>query len=202
MKIETKNIIPDSTSYYDHNVQRYFDITNQYDLLYLYDLFLSHLPQRASILDAGCGPGRDINYFLKKGYKVTAFDGSEKMAQFAHEWTGIPVQHKTFIEFTHPELFDGVWSSASLLHIPKVELPSIMDKMKAFLKPNGVWYISFRSGKGECHEDERYFNDQTEDSLKKILEKLGGLEILYLHTPENLRSQRGSQFVVSIVRKT
>ena len=37
----------------------------------------------ASILDFGCGSGRDIKYFLGKGMKVEAIDGSEELCKMA-----------------------------------------------------------------------------------------------------------------------
>jgi len=49
----------------------------------LCDKFMSFLPEKAHILDIGCGPGRDTKYFLDHGYQVTAFDGAE-------DWLNLP----------------------------------------------------------------------------------------------------------------
>lgn len=196
---ETK-MISSSTIYYDQNAQNYFETTREFDLSSLYEIFLSHLPQGASILDAGCGSGRDTKHFLEKGYQVTAFDGSKKMAQLAQQWTGLPVQHKSFSDFTSEVPFDGIWANASLLHVPKTELLSILTQLKALLKPDGVWYMSFRYGEREQYEGGRYFNDQTEESLCRILDQLSDLEILHLGIPDSLKSRRGFKFVVAVVK--
>ena len=42
----------------------------------------------ASILDLGCGSGRDSLYFLEKGYIVTSVDASEEMVRLSSELTG------------------------------------------------------------------------------------------------------------------
>ena len=42
------------------------------------DKFLSYLSAGSYILDFGCGSGRDSKYFLEKGYRVDAVDGSEE----------------------------------------------------------------------------------------------------------------------------
>lgn len=190
----------DSTKYYDGNAQNYFETTVGYDVSKLYDLFLPYLFQKAKILDAGCGSGRDSKFFLTQGYEVTAFDGSHKMAELARQHTGLPVAHKNFSDIHNTEEFDAIWTSASLLHVPKSSLPSILQKLKNALKPQGVWYMSFRHGETEQNEGDRYFNDQTEASLTQTLEQLGGLDILHMSIPD-VSSRRGYKFVSCVVRK-
>jgi 2-polyprenyl-3-methyl-5-hydroxy-6-metoxy-1,4-benzoquinol methylase len=191
----------DSTKYYDINAQNYFETTIGYDLSPLYDLFLPSLFPKAKILDAGCGSGRDTKFFLTQGYDVTAFDGSPKMVELARQYTGLPIAHKNFSDIHEKEQFDGIWASASLLHVPKSELPSVLEKLKTALKPQGVWYMSFRQGELEQNEGDRYFNDQTERTLRKTLEQLRGLDILHMNIPDLLSSRRGYKFVVCVVRK-
>ena len=45
------------------------------------DNFLS-LPQKSSIIELGCGIGRFVMYFLKRGYQVTGVDISRKSLNF------------------------------------------------------------------------------------------------------------------------
>lgn len=204
MKTPLSQLSPftDSTQYYNANSQNYFDTTIQFNMTSLYDIFLPHLPKGAKILDAGCGSGRDTKHFIKQGYYVTAFDGSSQMVTLARKFTGLPVQHRYFSDLHEKEEYEGIWTSASLLHVPQVELPGILQKFKISLKQNGIWYMSFRKGGSECHEGDRYFNDQTESSLLSILEQLGNLKILYLGTPDQLCSRRGYQFVSAVVKLT
>ncbi len=156
----------DSTQYYNDNSQQYFDTTVSFNNSSLYNLFVPYLPKGTKILDAGCGSGRDSKYFLDQGFKVTAFDGSAKMAALASKFTGLEVAHKDFSKITDKEAFDGIWTSASLLHVPKVNLLNILEKLKTALKLQDVWYMSFRYGDGEKNEGDRYFNDQTAETLK------------------------------------
>lgn len=167
----------------------------------LYDHFLPFISKGGKILDAGCGSGRDSKYFLNQGYVVAAFDGSENMAKLASQLTGLSVQHKNFLDINDEEEFNGIWSSASLLHVPRVDLLRTLEKLKKALRYQGVWYMSFRFGEGERNEGDRYFNDQTEVSLRNILSQLGGIEIIYIGISDNLRSRRGYQFVSAVVRK-
>ena len=126
-----------SISYYDTHAQEFFDSTVHYDLSEIYALFLSHLPKGARILDAGCGSGRDSKYFLSQGYEVEAFDGSLELVKLARQFTGLLVHHKRFEDVVEREVFDGIWASASLLHIPQDALLSVLEKLKAALRPGG-----------------------------------------------------------------
>ena len=37
-------------------------------------IFCSFLPENGKIIDVGCGPGRDMRYFLDQGYATTGID--------------------------------------------------------------------------------------------------------------------------------
>ena len=100
--------------------------------------FLDNVPAGGAVLEAGCGSGRDALVFLRAGRAVTAFDGSAEMVRRASAHTGLPVRHMTFQEMDWDSAFDGVWASASLLHVPRAELPAVMQRIVRALKPRGV----------------------------------------------------------------
>ena len=82
----------------------------------IYAPFLRYLPEHGSILDLGCGSGRDTLAFLQKAYQVEAIDYSESLVKKAQELTGLPVRHQSFYELDEENKYDGVWACASLLH--------------------------------------------------------------------------------------
>ena len=82
-------------------------------------MILDLLPEKALILDFGCGSGRDAKYFLKRGYRVEAADGSIKMCRAAEELAGIPVRQMRFQELREEKKYDGIWACASVLHLSK-----------------------------------------------------------------------------------
>ena len=74
---QDRNVAQDSTpTYYEINAKQYYESTVNLNMTVLYTPFLTYMPTYASILDAGCGSGRDALYFIKRGYKVTAFDNA------------------------------------------------------------------------------------------------------------------------------
>ena len=75
----------DTLDYYNKNAKTYFEQTINGNLDENYERFLSKIPSKSYILDFGCGSGRDSKYFLQKGYKVKAIDGSIEMCKLAEK---------------------------------------------------------------------------------------------------------------------
>lgn len=164
-------------SYYEKNAKAFNDNTRDVDFASVQQLFTDLLPQGAKILDFGCGSGRDTVYFLSQGYDVDAIDGSSELCCLASEAAGIPVRQMYFQDLDAVDEYDGIWACASILHVSKKELPQIFLKMQQALKKDGVIYTSFKYGDGEGVRNGRYFSDYTEDTAKKMVEKIEGLQI-------------------------
>ena len=158
-------------NYYDENAQEFFDGTVDADMSSHHDKFLKLLRENGCILDAGCGSGRDAKLFKSLGYDVTAIDGSIEMCRLASEFSGIDVKHMQFQDISFTDEFDGIWASASLLHVPSDELDSVLRNLKNALKKDGILYASFKYGDFEGERNGRYFNDLTENAAIEIFEK-------------------------------
>jgi SAM-dependent methyltransferase len=173
-------------AYYEKHAQDYWNSTAHIDMHELYEPFLKELSPGAHILDAGCGSGRDTKAFLEKGYRVTAIDSSPEMAGLATAFTGQHCEVLTFQEMEFSEEFDGIWACASILHVPKLEIPDVTKRFIAALKIGGVFYISMKEGKGEkISEDGRLFNYYTETSFREVLGNFPTLrEITFWKTKE------------------
>ena len=164
--------------YYNNNAHRFTSDTLDVEFSDIQDRFLAELQPEALILDFGCGSGRDSRYFLQKGYKVEACDGSEEMVKTASRNAGIPVKQMLFSELDEQEKYDGIFACASILHVPSAELPDIIGKMKKAVKKGGILYVSFKYGSFEGVRNGRYFTDLTEESLKQILDQVGGMDVI------------------------
>ena len=79
-------------NYYNKYTKSFIQTTRSVDFTNIQNKFLSYLPSGASILDFGCGSGRDTKYFLKRNYNVTAIDVSEEICKEASKYTGIKVK--------------------------------------------------------------------------------------------------------------
>ena len=165
-------------TYYNTNAHRFTSDTLDVEFSTIQDSFLALLPPGSLILDFGCGSGRDSRYFLQKGYRVEACDGSEEMVKAATRNAGIPVKKMLFSELNEENHYDGLFACASILHVPSKDLPDIFTRMKKAVKKGGILYVSFKYGTFEGIRNGRYFTDLTEESLHAILDRVGGLEII------------------------
>lgn len=145
-----------------------------------FEKFRELLPS-GSVIDLGCGTGRYATPFTQAGYRYIGIDISEALLSEARKL----VQYADFrlmslytLEFPS-QCFDGFWAAASLLHIPKRNLPQVLANIKDIVKPNGVGFVSVKEGEGEglqrgAHpEDERFFAYYKEQELREILAKAG-----------------------------
>lgn len=191
----------DSTEYYNKYANEYFDRTVNIEIQEILDRFLEVIPDGGSILDLGCGSGRDSAYFLSKGYDVTAMDGSEEMCDLASVHIGQDVLRLKFSEIDFNEVFDGIWACSSLLHVPGNEIVEILNKVIKSLKPEGVLYMSFRYGDFEGIRSERYYTDYRTKNLKDIIEELNGIELIDIWKTEDVIPGRDIIWINTLVRK-
>ena len=76
-------------NYYNTHAQDFVQVTVCVDFHITQDRFLAQLDEGASILDFGCGRGRETKYFLQRGFAVEAMDGSAELCKLASAYTGI-----------------------------------------------------------------------------------------------------------------
>ncbi len=187
--------------YYENNTEEFFDSTVSADVGYLYYDFLKSIPQGGKILDLGCGSGRDAKAFIEKGYFVTAIDVSPSLCKMAKEKLGIEVECLDFNEVNYKEKFDGVWACASLLHCSRENLPSIINKIKNALVPNGVVYMSFKYGDFEGEKLGRFFLDLNEDRFEEIFQKTKGFKKIKIWQSEDTRREKDVIWLNILLRK-
>lgn len=190
-----------SIHYYNQNSKAFIDNTQKADMSSLWAAFEKYLDTNSYILDAGCGSGRDSHYFLSKGYRVFAFDGSVEMVNHCKGFLHDKVIHSTFEDFNTDAEFDGIWACASFIHIEERDLVKMINKFADFLKDGGVFFLSFKEREENYEKDGRYFTCLTENKLKKIIKELEGLDVLEIIHTVDVREGRESEKWLSIILK-
>ncbi len=121
--------------------------------------FLALLPPAAAILELGCGAGNHSAVMLADGFRLRATDGSPEMAAAASRRLNHPVEVLLFDQLEEVGVYDGVWASACLLHVPRGELAGILARIHRALKPDGVFYASYKMGEADARDSlGRYYN--------------------------------------------
>ena len=147
------------------------------------DKFVSLLKSDSLVLDVGCGAGVKSKYLLNKGLKVVGIDFSEKMIEIAKR--EVPAVTFYVMDIKNlsglSETFDGILAQAVLLHIPKVEIATVIGGLKTKLKDGGYLYIAVKEKRPEGKEEEvlaendygykyeRYFSYFTLPEIQKYL---------------------------------
>lgn len=160
----------------------------------LRDRFLALLPQAPGdtvrILDAGAGSGRDARAFRRAGYQVAAFDASPTMVEAATDFAELPVRQMRFEDFAWYHPFEGIWACASLLHVARVTLPDVIQRLADHLVKDGILYASFKFGTGDRQKDGRHFTDMTEESLSALLDECPALRQVELWRTNDRRPDK------------
>jgi len=181
--------------------------------IYIFDQLLKgRFTPEMRILDAGCGSGRNLVYFLRSGYEVFAVDESigaiAQTRQLAAELAAHlsadnfreePVERMSFANSS----FDVVLSSA-VLHFARHEKQwqAMVKEMWRVLKPGGIFFARLASSIGiedkiELIEGRRYHLPDgserflvDEAMLLNVTDALGGefLEPIKTTVVQNLRS--------------
>lgn len=141
----------------------------------LIPLILKYLPAtRCDILEIGSGAGALALWMSKLGHNVTCIEPAEEPAKKATE-KGLNVCQMRFQDFPVSQEFDSIIAISSLIHIPRSEMPSQIQKMSQLLKADGIAFVSFIEGDCEGYEDptgkgkNRFFSKFTLDELNTLL---------------------------------
>ena len=189
------------TNYYEINAQKYASDTVDVDMAALRQRFLTHVPAGGRLIDAGCGSGRDSKVFHDLGYRVLPFDDSGEMCLLAEELIGIPVACGTFDQLECNFCVHGIWACASLLHVPRWQLPEILVNFRRNLRRRGVLYASFKYGTEERTDDEgRYFNDVTPETFRRVVEGVDGFAIEDVWVTDDQRPNFAGRWVNALLR--
>jgi SAM-dependent methyltransferase len=138
--------------HYDDNARRFFAGTIDHDVSQNIEALLTAIeaPAPYTILDFGCGPGRDLKTFAGLGHHAIGLDGSARFVEMARDYSGCEVWQQNFIDLQLPDAtFDGVFANASLFHVPRDLLPKVLKELNATLKPGGVLFSSNPRGHNE-----------------------------------------------------
>ncbi len=187
-------------SYYDEHAKEYCQTTMDADMSFCINKFMSYLSADAHILDAGCGSGRDSKVLIENGFTVTAMDASKNMCIEAKKLLNQDVLQISFEEMDFHNEFDGIWACASLLHVSKSEINSVILNIKNALKQGGVFYASFKYGTTQRIVQERLFNDYDENALIKLL-KYNGFKVCEVFITNDVRETKSNEKWINAIAK-
>ena len=158
-------------------------------------------PKPFAILDAGCGPGRDLKTFAALGHSATGLEGCTEFAAMVRA-NGFEVLEQNFLALDLPQSrFDGIFANATLFHIPTQELPRVLGQFRDALKPQGVLFSS--NPRGDNQEgwfNGRYCAYHDWETWRGYVTEAGFEEVRHYYRPDGLPREQ-QPWVASVWRR-
>ena len=158
---------------------------------------------RETLLEIGCGPGQDAQFFQTQGFEVLAVDNTPMMVKLTAE-KGVPAQVLDCYDLDEiTERFDAVYTVNCLLHIPKQDFDQILRLISGRLNENGLMYLGIWGDQNfegiwerDIYEPKRFFSFWKTEALLEVLQRSFRLEYY-----RRLEPHKGRIFNSFIFRK-
>jgi SAM-dependent methyltransferase len=190
--------------HYNDNATSFEEGTRHHDVSQNVSALLRQIegPPPFTVLDLGCGPGRDLLVFRSLGHDAVGLEGAERFVQMARA-TGCKVLQQNFLALDLPSChFHGIFANASLFHVPTQELPRVLRELHAALRPRGVLFSSNPRGNGEegWHGD-RYGAYHDLEGWRSVVTAAGFEELEHYYRPPG-RPRHEQPWLATVWRKT
>jgi SAM-dependent methyltransferase len=201
---ELRRAIAVTVEHYNRGAQSFWQGTRDHDVSQNIAALLRHLPASGShtILDLGCGPGRDLIALRDLGHVPVGLDAAEAFVQMARQHTGCEVLHQDLLRLDLPsERFDGVFANAVLFHVPSQELPRVLRELWDALAFDGVLFSSNPHGPNrEGWSGDRYGCYLNLETYRRFMTATGFVELEHYYRPTG-RPRHEQPWLASVWRK-
>ena len=190
MTNDLRNISEHTLAHYNRSAENFRLGTIEHDVTQNIAALLRHIEAQPpfTLLDFGCGPGRDLKAFAQLGHRPIGLEGAERFVTMAREHSGCEVWQQDFLALDLPsETFDGIFANATLFHVPTSELPRVLSELRATLRPGGVLFSSNPRGENqEGWNRGRYGAYHDWSTWRRYLVDAGFLELEHYYRPPGL----------------
>lgn len=201
---ELEHIASVTLQHYDQSAEDFWQGTRAHDVSQNIAALLQHIEGEPphTILDFGCGPGRDLEVFTELGHIAIGLEGAAQFSAMARDHSGCEVWQQDFLKLSLPQHhFDGVFANAALFHVPSQELPRVLRELHATLKPGGVLFSSNPRGRNdEGWNRGRYGAYHDLETWRCYLTAAGFNELTHYYRPEGLPREQ-QPWLASVWRK-
>ena len=201
---ELHDISDRTLKHYNRRAEDFWEGTRDHDVSQNIEALLQYIEGAPpfTILDFGCGPGRDLKSFAERGHRPVGLEGAPQFAAMARVHSGCEVWQQDFLKLDLPDChFHGIFANATMFHVPSQELPRVLLELHASLKPRGALFASNPHGHNEEGWDrERYGAYHDLETWRGYMSAAGFVELTHYYRPAGLpRNQQ--PWLASVWRK-
>lgn len=161
-------------NYYETNAAEYAAMKHEAPWREQLEKFAASLQPGSTILDLGCGPGRDSRLLADRGFNVASIDSSPAMASEAKRRYGIAVRVERIEDFSDLKAYDAVWASVSIHHVDRSRIPAVIASVANSLKAGGTFHSSYKMHQTDTVDSlGRYYAAISEKNLSSIFDGSG-----------------------------
>lgn len=180
--------------HYSRHAQDFWEGTRDHDVSQNVAMLLQYIEgdQPHTILDFGCGPGRDLKVFAGLGHHAVGLDGAAQFAEMARAYSGCEIWQQDFLKLDLPRHhFDGVFANAVLFHVPSQELPAVLLQLHSTLKPGGVLLSSNPRGNNtEGWSGGRFGAYHDLETWRRYMTEAGFIELTHYYRSAGLPQEQ------------
>ncbi|PCI36451.1 MAG: SAM-dependent methyltransferase [Elusimicrobia bacterium] len=198
-----KTLTAKTLTHYEQNPDAFWEATKDHDVSQNYAALFRHIPHTRpwTLLDLGCGPGRDLKYFTASGHTAIGLEGCESFCSMARKYSGCEVLHRDFLDMKLPTgSFHGIFANASLFHVPKPEFHRVLKDLHAALRNGGILFSSNPRGHGEDFSSTRYANLMELEDYQGLVEGAGFELVEHYYRPGNV-PQEEARWLACVFKK-
>ena len=152
----------------EKTANQYIAMAEGYDGRELIDILRARLPDGASVLELGMGPGVDLD-ILRRRFRATGSDYSQFfLDRYRDAHPDSDLIRLDAVELETDRIFDCIYSNKVLHHLTDEQLRKSLLRQKEALSRNGLVMHSFWRGDGVEEHHGLKFIYQTEDSIRAI----------------------------------
>lgn len=143
------------TDYYQKNYKLYHEKTFAVDPSDFLKPLAERLIAGATVLDVGCGSGRDLLWMKNKGFKVIGLDRVSGLVKLARQNAKCEVIEGDFATYDFSAISaDAIMLIGALVHIPYERFSEIFQKIIRSLSDFGKILITLKEGTGARTDEE------------------------------------------------